>query len=327
MTIRLPGSDFPRPIRILFGLTVLYGLATCERVHVQVVDQHGDPVRGALVRSNIQPGNAYLFNSETTIERTDWGGGVTLPGGSWFTINEVRKDGYQFRVTEQFSREHGSTDLGKWASRFDRTNPLVVKGWKRGEVPDLTYVGGRVYFPDNLEQCTLTLVEPNKGNGLEKPLQVRFDIESKFRKHEDTGNPNHLYRANKWKAWFELTDAKLLATDDLFMNYAPKDGYDKKLTMGPLQFGRGNQRLDPVEPQMYAKGKDEDFYGGAVLFMKPDRGTKPSLDVVNRQGMAFQFWFNFDGDRNVMREDRRIVWKVFQGSLDESYSCEEEVRR
>lgn len=318
------GKDVARHICTIPVILLLIFFAGCSRVHVKIEDQHGDPVEGAKVHSNVQPGNAYFFRSKHTVKYTDETGRVVLPGGSWFTIEEVRKKGYQFNIKQQFLRKYGSITLGKSASRYGRSDPLVIKAWKRGEQPDLTYVGGRVYFPDNVEQCTLVLVEPNRENGLQEPLTLVFDVQSKFERDIDTTNPDQKYVAEEWTAWFQISGAKLTDTDDIFMNMAPESGgYSRTLTLGPFNKRDEPPGIDEEDRRLFIKGGDGKFYGGAVLFVKPDRGTKPSFDAVNKQGMAFQFWFNFDGSPNVMRSKSQTYWRHSGSSMRDYRYCEE----
>lgn len=311
---------------LLFTLWALFKLVTCSQAHVLVVNQNGQPIEDVLVRSNIQPGNAYFFSDETTVEYTDDDGRATLPVGRWFYINLVEKEGYQFRPWAQFKRDFGDYTFGQSAERFTHDDPLVIQGWKRGEQPDLHYTGGVVYFPDNLEQCTLELVTPDEENGLSEPVVWKFNMETKYVPYDPRiAKPEKQFDADGWKGWFELSNGLLKDTDDLFLNQAPESGYVKKVEIGPFS-GYDDRGLDPRKRKIFIKGDTAGFYGAALLFLDPDRTTKPALDHVNRHGLRFQMWFNFSGQSNVMRDERHTAWDSLSDWMEERYRCKEDPR-
>ena len=296
-----------RSVAGIVGILVLAGCGTYA--HIKVVDQHNNPVEGVLVRSDIQPGNAFFFSGERTVEYTDHNGRVQLPVGRWFRLTKVEKEGYQFRPTMQIKRKYGSSMLGRKVSQFTAANPLVLRAWKRGEQPELTYVSGQVYFPDDVHQCTLTLVEPNRENGLDEPLVWRINLEADYRPAlERRTTPTRQFVAEKWHGWTTMSGARVKDTDDLFMNRAPAQGYQTKVTWGPFAHGKGPDGDEVEDRQLFVEGEGGAFYGGAVLFLRPDNGTKADLDEVNSHRALFQFWFNFNGSTNIMRRAGKIWW-------------------
>jgi len=309
-------------LAILVSFAVLGGCS--DYAHIKVVDQNEQPVEGVLVRSHIQPGNAFFFKGETTVEYTDEQGRVRLPVGRWFRLTKVEKEGYQFRPTEQIKKEYGNSRLGEAASQFTADNPLVLRAWKRGEQPDLTYAGGKVFFPDKLDRCTVTLVEPTKANGLDEPLVWQFDLESEYRPaKEEYKTPTRQFKAQKWSGWTRMPGARLQGTDDLFMNRAPEQGYKDKVKWGPFVYGESPRGIREDERQLFIKGENGKFYGGAIFFIRPDRGTKAALSDVNNQGAYFRFWFNFDGSTNIMREMERAQWNRLDKFPNERVHCHE----
>lgn len=301
-------------------LVTVLSISGCSRAYIQVKNQHGDPVEDVHITAVSSSGlNSFFGGSNATTKYTNSRGRASFPVGAMFRINKVEKEGYQFRVNAQLREKYGNSTLGSLAKRFRPKNPLVIKAWKREVQPELTYVGGRVFFPDDIGHCTLKIIESSDESGLNEPITIRFNLETSYKKNEGTTNPDQIYVADKWRGWFEVPGAMLQDTDDLFLNRAPDSGYLDRLEY-PYSYGG-------LEKRLFVRGKNDAYYGGGQLFIKASRGTKPSLDAVNKQGVIFQFWFNFDGDRNIMRDEAHTVWSVTSGWMDPRYECEEEKSR
>lgn len=293
-------------------------LSGCSNAHILVLDQHDDPVEGVLIHSNIQPGNAFFSQSETTAKYTDKAGKMTLPVGKWFRLMLVRKEGYQFRETVQFKQEFGGDIFGSSAEKFTAESPLVIRGWKRGEQAELTYIGGKVVFPDDIEQCTLELIQPNEKNALTEPLVLELKLETTFKQKKWTDPVEIYYDADKWSAELAMSGAELQDTDDLFLNEAPEIGYQNAISYPSEEFP-GNY----AEKYIFIKDQSNKYFGGGLLFFNADRGTKGSLDEVNNQIARFQIWLNFDGSTNIMRTDKQTTWRALEGHMDKSFHCRE----
>ena len=317
-----------RPLRALGILillsTVVLGLTACSRAHVLVLDQNDDPVEGVRIHTNIQPGNAYFFRSKTTVKYTNKKGRATFPVGGWFRFTRVEKEGYQFREMEQLQRQYGTDILGTYAKRFTRKEPLILRAWRRGKVPDLTYISGRIYFPDTIEHCTVEILSPKEDEAIAEPIYIRIKLVSDYvRTKEDLRTPEQQFVTKGWHGSFAVSDASVIDTDDLFMNRAPEQGYSDGVVWGPILYSEREPGINNNSRQLFIKSDSGDYYGGAILLLEPDNGTKAAMSDVEDHRVYFQAWFNFNGSTNIMRDERNTVWRRDRDFFYTNYYCHE----
>ena len=307
-----------------FLVIIIAAITACSRAHVLVLDQNDDPVEGVSIHSSIQPGNAYFSKGKTTIKKTNAKGRAVFPVGKWFEVTYVRKDGYQFREVEQFKRKYGHYIFGIYAKEFNKDNPLVIRAWKRGKVPDLTYISGRIYFPDTIDHCTVEILSPKEDDAISEPIYFRVQLVSDYRPaREELRNPTRNFVTNGWHGSFAVSDASIIDTDDLFMNHAPEHGYSDGVVWGPIVYSEQEPGINNNSRQLFIKSDSGDYYGGAILLLTPDKGTKAAMSDVEDHRVYFQAWFNFNGSTNIMRNERNTVWSRDRDFFYTNYYCRE----
>jgi len=278
-------------------------------------------VEGAKITYSTQDGNAYLSARNGRYGTSDKDGMIRMVLGGYNNFWELTKPGYQFDLTRQMSWRFGvlyKNDLRK----YDKKNPLIIYGWRRGEEPTLVTSVGAIYgFGEGVE-CTVSLLKASKGNRLDQDIKLKYKITGEWEKITDeellTINPDQQYKLKNFHATLEVPGAGIKRTEDVFMHEADEANYQERVVFD------SEYRREYIH--FYIRENTGRYYGGAIVWAKhPLPGSKgKSDDVKNIRGsVRAKFWFNLEGSPNIMRAENADWSARKELPADPDFRCEE----
>ena len=239
----------------------------------KIVDQHGDPVPGVVVKYKAQ--SQYLAAGTGFGETmTDGDGCFNTKGaeGVGLSIREFIKPGYQFTGIEEFDNFQRFENSVLWRD-FTKEKPFVFKAWKVNQYPSVNV--GETTFGFDLGvfysmDFTAASVNRVKQRGvLDLDLQVIID-------HDESG----------WKVKLLVPNGGLIETEDYFLNLAPEDGYQKEVTL------RGaKEKYVEISKKYYIHSRGR-VYGSLQTNIRPYH--------KNTSAIRFHYVMNLENGRDLV---------------------------
>lgn len=250
----------------------------------KVIDQHGDPVSGAIV-TYIGQGEVFARGSGTQYTETDDNGiFITMDmQGAAFVVERIEKEGYQSTPRERFLNNYGHPRKGLlWEKYSTIENPFVFKAWKVAEsgYPNVRKSQGRYGFKPGTTY-SLDFTAKHKSV-VKKEGRLDLDLQVTFKKDTD----------ESWTLVLKVPNGGLLETEDLYMNLAPETGYHQELAFsGTLQEYKKNRQLIRAMKKYYIHSRGQ-LYGSLEIGIRPY--SKPSGSALKIKHIM-----SLDGGRNL----------------------------
>ena len=284
-------------VMLLGSCSFLPGSPDYRKSHVyfygKVVDQHGKPVPHAKVYFGVSR-HGFVGNSNGYFYDiiTDADGKFAIEGIEGHSLNfkNVEKTGYEygggigsFRGFPRYSGKNAPKSR-LWTETSE-AKPVVFQMWKKTEAEPLIYNDdARVYPFPNGQFETVNLQGKGESIGDFKVSSVRSGTRS---------NPGD------WKIVIEAIDGGFIESDEVFMNIAPEDGYQRKVV---LSYKKGDENyVSRVRKKYYLKSRGGQSYARLDMQIRPFFNDKKS-------GLRFKYWLNPNGSRNLQYDPKKRIY-------------------
>jgi hypothetical protein len=259
----------------------------------RVVDQHGDPVAGAKVTAEwayfpFIPNGDFGPNYKTLHFITDSDGRffIQKDDGMSIAIDAIEKKGYQIKSKKFYMFSDGGYKMLQ--SFSDPEKPVIFHAWKKTEAEPLVYNKERINFDPSGKVYAVDLfhwVRGIKGKVRDIKMSCKRPIDAQIGKSFD------------WEVAIEGIGGGIIETTDLFMNEAPKSGYEPewKLVMDKAD---SNWRSE-VSKKFYLKSRNGDVYGRMELTIIPLYNKNCRVNA--------EWWLNPNGSRNLQYDRSKRI--------------------
>ncbi|MEN8661904.1 MAG: hypothetical protein ABF330_05375 [Lentimonas sp.] len=231
-----------------------------------VVDQHGEPVEGAVVKLKTRAYKrsiglklAYTrddFIRKDEVEHTNASGRFVFNDGygSGLTIEEISKEGY-VSARGQMNATFLSTSGGR--HHPDESAPVIYTMWKKAGAEPLIKEEFSFKFLKGAPAQGISLVGGKwiKTNTSAADLIVSASM----------GEPNPKRRNQfDWQVTIEPVNGGLIKTDDIFPYTAPESGYEKNYTFSQKE-ATGSWASSIRNQAFYVKAQDGQVYATVTI--------------------------------------------------------------
>jgi len=166
---------------------------------------------------------------------------------------------------------------------------VIIAAWKKNVVEPLIHNKILIGFTSDGKNYAIDLVKPEKvQDGKRGDIRVTF-----------TRPLNAKYYKTKidWSVTIEGIGGGLIETDDVFMNEAPKFGYQKKWRL-EMKADDSDYQFE-AKRKFYLKSRNGKVYGRLEFEFIPIYNDQ---SVINAR-----WWLNPNGSRNLQRSENDIT--------------------
>jgi hypothetical protein len=285
------------------------------KFHGKVVDQHGQPVKGAKISFSATAKNENVISTAIRLGRektpqhvketreiySDENGLFQISDlrGIYTDVENIEKDGYLFHSSKSHRYSKRKPATLKQASA---QQPVVFVLWKQGEAQALVKVKTRQRFKDDEqnEVKTVHLVEFPDNPGYVERGDFRISVHNQGRGIDENNRP--VRRKYDWWVKVEVVDGGMLTTDDTWLYEAPEEGYQKSLRFEKMSGDANWQNgLDGLNVYFKTNG----LFGAAHMRVF----AYPSGDVAVLFNEAF---INPTGSRNLEYDPSKQIEIKYQ---------------
>ncbi|MGS2717280.1 hypothetical protein ACVBE9_03845 [Eionea flava] len=274
-------QQLPKKLQRYYALGFQSGIEDI-RFYGQLIDQHDKPVAGAVV--SVDVGGRYLAAGSgqgRVVTGQDGRFSVRGEGGS-LSIGPIKhpnldiyrkfapdgdiEEGGAYFTSYQHT-ENGNTLL--WTNHSDPSTPYIFKVWRKtsdNTAKKLYQVSNTlISFDCSGGEYTLNLIKSRKikrkvkGIG-EGQLRVRYSCKD---------SDEHRY-FDDWAVEIEAIEGGIQETQDLYLNVAPKEGYEPFYRLSMTKGESNYQKI--VEKRFYFTANNNQYYGSLEIRFDPYGG-------------------------------------------------------
>ncbi len=260
----------------------------------KVVDQHGNPVSNALVKTEIGKWRILDANSSYYQFKTDSQGNFSIEdiGAINMIVGSIEKDGYEIKAgTYLQGYKRDANDPAPLWSETSKEKPWIFHAWKKTEAEPLVYDKGLFGFKFDGRKYTINFKTGKKLEGIVNSGDLVVSI---------WRNPNSS-RSNvgDWKVSLEAISGGLIETMDVFMNEAPEAGYSSSWSMDYKKNASNYKRKTSWE-KFYLKSRNR-------LYIRLEMEIIPYFND-KEAAIDMKIWMNPNGSRNLQYDPKKRIY-------------------
>lgn len=260
----------------------------------KVIDQHGNPVSGALVKAWIGKWRILDSNASYYEFTTDAQGNFSIEniGAINLIIKSIEKTGYQIKADLYLhgSKKDANDPTPLWGDT-SKGKPWIIHAWKESSEEYLIYKEGKYGLKYDGRKYTVNFQSGKKIEG----INSNGDLIVSIWRDPNSSRGN----VGNWRASLEAIGGGVIETEDTFMNEAPENGYKRVWDIAFAKDEEGYRRQTNWK-KFYLESQHGKTYGRLEIKFWPYFNDKESM-------VHIKYWANPNSSRNLQYDPTKRI--------------------